>query len=48
MVQFIINNGGQSELYTPAKVIARPNYNQVQRYLRGEIDFPTLKLILGC
>jgi len=48
MIQFIINNGGQAETYTPIQIIARPKYEDVKRFLRGEIDFPTLKTLLGC
>lgn len=48
MIQFIINNGGQAETYTPKRVVARPRYMDVERYLKGQIDFPTLKTLLGC
>lgn len=46
MVQFINNNGGQAVKYAP--VIARPKWNHVERYLRGEITFTLLKKLLGC
>ncbi len=45
MVQYVNNNGGQAYSYTPVK--ARPQWNHVQRYLRGEITFTLLKKILG-
>lgn len=46
MVNYINNNGGQA--YVQAPVIARPKWNQVDRYLRGEITFTLLKKLLGC
>jgi len=46
MAAYINNNGGQA--YVQAPVIARPKWNHVDRYLRGEITFTLLKKILGC
>ena len=46
MVQYINNNGGQAYIQTPVK--ARPNWRNVDRYLRGEITFSQLKHLLGC
>lgn len=48
MIQFIIDNGGDTELYGPPKIIDRPKYLQVESYLRGEINFTELKSLLGC
>lgn len=46
MVQYVNNNGGQAISFTP--VTARPKWNHVQRYLRGEISFTLLKKLSGC
>lgn len=48
MIQFIIDNGGQAGFYSKPRIIARPKWNQVERYLKGEIKFMALKEILGC
>lgn len=46
MENFVNTNGGQA--YKVAPVIARPRWNHVGRYLRGEITFTLLKRLLGC
>jgi hypothetical protein len=46
MAAFINNNGGQAVKQTP--VIARPNWKNVDKYLRGQITFTQLKQMLGC
>lgn len=46
MAAYINNNGGQAYVQMP--VIARPKWNHVDRYLRGEISFTLLKKLLGC
>lgn len=46
MVNYINNNGGQAYIQPPVK--ARPKWNQVERYLRGEISFTLLKKLSGC
>lgn len=48
MANFIINNGGQAEYYSQPSIKARPFWNEVREYLKGNIDFPTLKKRLGC
>lgn len=39
---------GTATYYFKPRIIARPKWNQVERYLKGEIDFIALKEILGC
>jgi hypothetical protein len=46
MIQFIIDNGGQSEKYKQIK--ARPKWEDVKDYLLGNCDFAELKRRLGC
>jgi hypothetical protein len=48
MVKYITDNGGQAGYYTPSTIIARPKWEDVKEFLKGEIDFATLKQRLGC
>ena len=48
MIQFIEHNGGSATHYSKQKIIARPKWVQVERYLKCEINFTTLKSMLGC
>ncbi len=46
MVAYIKSHGGQAVKQKP--VIARPNWRNVDKYLRGQITFTQLKHMLGC
>lgn len=48
MIKFISDNGGSASFYSTPKIVARPKWNDVEDYLKGCIDFPALKLKLGC
>ena len=48
LIAFINNQGGQASYYNNHQTIARPKWNDVKKYLRGEIDFNQLKVLLGC
>lgn len=48
MIKFITDNGGSATYYSRPRIIARPKWDQVERFLKGEISFVTLKAILGC
>lgn len=48
MINFIFANGGQAQFYGPSSVKARPKYADVKDYLKGTIDWVTLKSRLGC
>lgn len=43
---FINTHGGQSSILSPVK--ARPKWSDVEKFLKNEIDYATLKSILGC
>lgn len=45
---FINNSGGQASFYSNGSIKARPNWNDIKAYLKGEITFATMKLYLGC
>jgi len=46
MAQYVNNNGGHATVYTPVK--ARPKWDKVEKYLKGQITFTLLKILLGC
>lgn len=46
-IQFVKNNGGQAEFYSKKIIKARPQWNDVKKYLQGEFDFTELKRRLG-
>lgn len=48
MIQFITKNGGNAGYYSKPQIIARPHWKDVEDYLMGHIDFPALKIKLGC
>jgi hypothetical protein len=48
MAAFIIANGGEATFYTPKNIKARPKWDDVEQFLKGEIDFNELKRRLGC
>jgi hypothetical protein len=49
MIDFIIKNHGGADYYDVNRSIkARPNYDDVDDFLRGLIDFQELKRRLGC
>lgn len=39
MIQFITQNGGSATYYSKPTIIARPHWNDVEEYLKGNIDF---------
>lgn len=45
---FINNSGGNASFYSNGLIKARPIWNDVKAYLKGEITFATMKLYLGC
>lgn len=45
---FINQNGGTASYYGKKNYIARPKWEEVKDYLRGNIDFDTLRQRLGC
>lgn len=47
-IKFVKNNGGDASYYSEKKIIARPNWNDVKDFLRGNISFDQLKQKLGC
>ncbi len=44
MALFINNAGGQASFYSNGTIKARPIWNDVKAYLKGEITFAALKL----
>ncbi|MEO9144145.1 MAG: hypothetical protein ABI237_01185 [Ginsengibacter sp.] len=48
MISFIKKNGGDATFYSQKEYKARPYWDQVEEYLKGNIDFPELKRRLGC
>jgi hypothetical protein len=48
MINYINANGGQATSYSNPKIIARPNWSDVQEYLNGAIDLAELKRRMGC
>jgi hypothetical protein len=48
MVNFINQNGGQSSFYTEPYIKARPKWQDVEQFLRKEIDMVELKIRMGC
>lgn len=46
MTAYVNNNGGQAFPHTP--IIARPRWDRVEKYLRGQMTFSMLKQTLGC
>lgn len=40
--------GGQATNYTPNKIISRPEWNDVKKFLKKEINYQDLKIALGC
>lgn len=40
--------GGSASIFSRSHIIARPFYEQVDKYLKGKITFQQLKTILGC
>ena len=50
IAKYITDNGGQASAtsYSNGTITARPKWNDVNRYLLGEITFITLKQLLGC
>jgi hypothetical protein len=47
-IKFVKNNGGDASYYSEKKIIARPNWNDVKDFLRGNISFDQLKQKSGC
>ncbi len=48
MVNFINNNGGQAALFSPGEITARPDWDKVKKFLKGEISYDQLRIDLGC
>ena len=48
MIQFIQDHSGTASLYSSRNAIARPRWDDVEEYFKGNIDFPELKRRLGC
>lgn len=48
MIKFIQDQHGVASFYSNHQTIARPKWNDVEDYLKGNIDFPELKRRLGC
>ena len=48
MVAFILANGGDAEFYSPKNIKARPKWDDVEMFLKNQIDYPELKRRLGC
>lgn len=48
MAKFINDNTGTASFYSKAQIIARPKWDEVKEYLKGNIDFLELKRRLGC
>ena len=47
-LQSFIDSTGNSQYYDQYKYVARPRWEQVEKYLRKEIDLQQLKTELGC
>ncbi|WP_181955290.1 hypothetical protein [Filimonas effusa] len=47
MIKFINDNGGDASYYSPSQVTVRPKWEDVKDYLKGIIDWDTLKTLLG-
>ena len=45
---FVNQNGGQANFYNPKAPKARPDYNAVRDYLKGNISKDSLSIKLGC
>ncbi len=48
LVSFINTQGGVASSYSPKEHISRPNYTDVEEYLKGNISIIVLKNRLGC
>jgi hypothetical protein len=48
MVAFIINNGGYAEKYSQPNFILRPQWDDVDLYLKKQIPLDELKRRIGC
>jgi hypothetical protein len=48
MIKFINSNKGSAALFNKQRIVARPKWDDVGEFLRGEIDFDTLKTRVGC
>lgn len=48
MILFINSHGGQAAYYSLGRVIARSLWNEVEKYLKNQEDWATLKQKLGC
>lgn len=48
MIKFINKNKGGALLFSKQRIVARPRWDLAGRYLMGDIDFATLKTLMGC
>jgi hypothetical protein len=48
MLTFIAQHGGTASKFNPSEYISRPKWSDVEDYLKGNIDLPTLKSRTGC
>ncbi len=48
MIQFIQQNNGSATFYSNRNTTARPHWEDVEDYLKDNIDFRELKRRLGC
>lgn len=50
MAKYINDNGGHASAtsYSNSTIKARPNWENVKQYLKGNIDLQALKQSLGC
>jgi hypothetical protein len=48
MINFINANGGAAAYFSIPDYVARPDWNDVELYLKKQIDFQELKTRSGC
>jgi hypothetical protein len=48
VIDYVNNNGGEAHYYINREITTRPDYEQVEKYLRKEITYAQMRHEMGC